>query len=414
MNINIFGWLVLAALAVGTAVRIWLAARQARHVRQHSYAVPTAFADKIGLSAHRKAARYTVAKTRFGAFNALFGAAVLLLWTFGGGLELLDNLWRRAGWHDIHTGTALIISFMLIGLVLELPASLYATFVIEEKFGFNKTTPKLFAIDMLKGLVLMLALGAPLVFAVLWLMEKSGGLWWLYVWALWMGFSLTVMWAYPRFIAPWFNEFQPLRDEALKSRINALLRRCGFSSNGVFVMDGSRRSGHGSAYFTGFGVNKRIVFYDTLIESLNADETEAVLAHELGHFKRGHIKKRIATMAAMSLAGLAVLGWLIENPAFYNGLGLSRGSDYMGLLLFTMVAPLFTFFISPLFAIRSRRHEFEADDYARQQSDAGCLASALIKMYEENAGTLTPDPLHSAFYDSHPPAAARIARLQGA
>ena len=414
MDGNIFSWLVLAALAAGVGAQLWLAGRQTRHVRRHSDAVPAAFADKIELAAHQKAAGYTVAKTRLGLCSALLGAVVLLLWTFGGGLEGLDNLWRGFGWGEVYTGAALIISFMLISALLDLPAALYATFVIEERFGFNKTTPKLFAVDMLKSLVLMLALGSPLILAVLWLLERSGAWWWLYVWAVWMGFSVLMMWAYPKFIAPWFNAFEPLRDEALKSRIAALLRRCGFASNGVFVMDGSRRSGHGNAYFTGFGANKRIVFYDTLLASLDADETEAVLAHELGHYKRGHIKKRIAIMAALSLAGLALLGWLIENPAFYHGLGVSRASGYMGLLLFMLVTPLFTFFVSPLFSLLSRRHEFEADEYARRQSNADCLATALIKMYEENAGTLTPDPLHSAFYDSHPPAATRIARLRGA
>ena len=248
---------------------------------------------------------------------------------------------------------------------------------------------------------------------ILWLMEQSGALWWLYVWLVWMGFSLLMMWAYPRFIAPIFNKFEPLEDNELNARITALLEKCGFSSNGIFIMDGSTRSGHGNAYFTGFGSNKRIVFFDTLINSLNADETEAVLAHELGHFKRNHIKKTIALIAAMSLIGLAILGWLIDKSGFYLGLGVSTPSTYMGLLLFMLVIPLFTFFISPLFSAFSRKNEFEADDYARQQSDASALVTALVKMYEENASTLTPDPVHSAFYDSHPPAPIRIARLQG-
>ena len=414
MNMNEYSWLVLFVLIAGLGVQYWLAMRHIRHINKHQDKVPDAFASKIPLPAHQKAASYTMAKTRFGMANTLFGAVVLLIWTFGGGLQLLDELWRSTGWDDLFVGTALLLSFMLIGIVIELPFSLYSTFGIEEKYGFNKMTGRLFVIDMIKGIALAGAIGTPLILLVLWLMEKSGSLWWFYVWCVWMGFSLLMMWAYPKLIAPIFNKFEPLEDETLKSRITNLLEKCGFSSNGIFVMDGSTRSGHGNAYFTGFGANKRIVFFDTLIKSLNVDETEAVLAHELGHFKRNHIKKSIALMAAMSLAGLAILGWLIHQQDFYSGLGLETASTYMGLLLFMLVAPLFTFFISPLFSAFSRKNEFEADDYAKQQSNAADLVSALVKMYEENASTLTPDPLHSAFYDSHPPAPVRIARLQGA
>lgn len=414
MVMNIFSWLVVVALSAGIIVQLWLASRHISFIKSHQDKVPDAFANKIPLQAHQKAAAYTIEKTRLGMFGTLFGAVILSLWIFAGGLGLLDSLWRSMGWSDLYTGTALILSFMLISTLIDLPTSIYSTFVIEEKFGFNKMTGKLFVIDMLKGLFLAFLLGTPLIMAVLWLMEKSGSLWWLYVWAVWMGFSLLMMWAYPKFIAPIFNKFQPLEDNELKDRITALLKRCGFSSNGIFVMDGSRRSGHGNAYFTGFGANKRIVFFDTLIKSLTVDETEAVLAHELGHFKRNHIKKSIALMSAMSLLGLAILGWLIENSAFYQGLGGVETSSYMGLLLFMLVVPLFTFFISPLFSAFSRKNEFEADEYAKQQSNADDLVSALVKMYEENASTLTPDPLHSAFYDSHPPAPVRIARLQGA
>ena len=413
MQMNEISWLVLAVLALGLAVQLWLASRHIAYVRAHKGQVPAAFADAIALDAHQKAADYTVAKTRLGVVNTLFGAVILLIWTFGGGLELLDQTWRAVGWDSLYTGTSLLLSFMLIGMLIDLPLSLYSTFVLEEKFGFNKMTGKLFFMDMVKGIGLAFVIGTPLILAVLWLMEKSGSLWWFYVWALWMGFSLLLMWAYPKFIAPLFNKFQPLEDQELKSRITALLEKCGFSSNGIFVMDGSTRSGHGNAYFTGFGDNKRIVFFDTLIKSLSIDETEAVLAHELGHFKRNHIKKSIALMAAMSLAGLAILGWLIDEPAFYSGLGIQTPTTYMGLLLFMLVIPLFTFFISPLFSAFSRKNEFEADDYAKQQSNANDLVTALVKMYEENASTLTPDPLHSAFYDSHPPAPVRIARLQG-
>ena len=413
MMMNEYSWLVLLVLAAGLVVQIWLAWRHIRHVRLHQDHVPEAFASKISLEAHQKAASYTIAKTHLRIAGGLLGAGVLLVWLFGGGLELLDQAWRITGWDNLYAGTALLLSFMLISSLIELPLSLYSTFGVEEKFGFNKMTPALFFKDMLKGILLAGAIGTPLILLVLWLMEQSGELWWLYVWAVWMGFSLLLMWAYPKFIAPLFNKFEPLQDEELRDRITALLDKCGFSSNGIFVMDGSTRSGHGNAYFTGFGANKRIVFFDTLIKSLSVDETEAVLAHELGHFKRNHIKKTIALMATMSLIGLAILGWLIDQPGFYHGLGVTTPSTYMGLLLFMLVIPLFTFFISPLFSAYSRKNEFEADDYARQQSNARDLVTALVKMYEENASTLTPDPLHSVFYDSHPPAPVRIARLQG-
>lgn len=413
MMMNEYSWLVLVVLVAALLVQVWLASRHIRHVKRHKDQVPEAFASKISLEAHQKAASYTIAKTYLRVAGTLLSAGVLLIWLFAGGLELLDQAWRATEWDSLYTGTALLLSFMLIGALIELPLSLYATFGVEERYGFNKMTPALFFKDMLKGILLTAAIGTPLILLVLWLMEQSGELWWLYVWAVWMGFSLLLMWAYPKFIAPLFNKFEPLQDEELRNRITALLDKCGFSSNGIFVMDGSTRSGHGNAYFTGFGANKRIVFFDTLIKSLSVDETEAVLAHELGHFKRNHIKKSIALMAIMTLVGLAILGWLIDQPGFYHGLGVSTPSTYMGLLLFMLVIPLFTFFISPLFSAYSRKNEFEADDYARQQSNASDLVTALVKMYEENASTLTPDPIHSVFYDSHPPAPVRIARLQG-
>lgn len=410
---NAYSWIILIALGIGLAVQFWLARRHIRHIRANRDEVPAVFSEQITLQSHQKAADYTVAKTRLGVVGTLLSAVVFLAWTFGGGLEYLDLNWRQAEWDSVITGTCLILSFMLISTLIEMPVSLYSTFVLEENFGFNKMTASLFIKDFIKGILLALLIGTPLILVILWLMEQSGAFWWLYVWLVWMGFSLLMMWAYPRFIAPIFNKFEPLEDNELKARITALLKKCGFSSNGIFVMDGSSRSGHGNAYFTGFGANKRIVFFDTLINSLNADETEAVLAHELGHFKRNHIKKTIALMAAMSLIGLAILGWLIDKSGFYLGLGVSTPSTYMGLLLFMLVIPLFTFFISPLFSAFSRKNEFEADDYARQQSDASALVTALVKMYTENASTLTPDPVHSAFYDSHPPAPIRIARLQG-
>ncbi len=411
MEFNETSWLVTGALTVGLIVQVWLARRHVSFIERHKGQVPGAFAGKITLAAHQKAADYTVAKTGLGMVSLAVNAVVLLLWTFGGGLEALNGFWLSFSGAGIVSGTAFVLSFLLISSIIDVPASLYSTFVIEERYGFNKMTGRLFVIDMVKGLVLAFLLGTPLIMVVLWLMESSGALWWLFVWMVWTGFSLLVMWAYPRFIAPLFNRFQPLDDSVLKERIVTLLERCGFSSNGIFVMDGSKRSGHGNAYFTGFGANKRIVFFDTLIQSLSVDETEAVLAHELGHFKYGHIRRRIVLMSALSLTGLAILGWLLENPAFYFGLGVSEVSSHTGLVLFMLVMPLFTFFISPLFAALSRRDEFEADEYARQQSDGSQLISALVKMYEENASTLTPDPLHSAFYDSHPPASIRIAHL---
>lgn len=409
---NEYSWLLLAVLLTGLCVRLWLAQRQITHIRRYKNQVPDAFVDKISLEAHQKAADYTTAKTYLGLAGTLLSSALLLFWTFAGGLETLDQLWRTTGWDTLYTGTALFLTFMLIGLLIDLPLSLYTTFVLEEKYGFNKMTLKIFFTDMIKNITLTGIIGTPLIITVLWLMEKSGALWWLYVWSVWMGFSLLLMWAYPKFIAPLFNKFDPLEDEILRNRITTLLDKCGFSSNGIFVMDGSTRSGHGNAYFTGFGNNKRIVFFDTLIKSLSVGEIEAVLAHELGHFKHNHIKKMIALMAAMSLAGLTILGWLINQTGFYTGLGVNTPSTYMGLLLFMLVIPLFTFFISPLLSAFSRKNEFEADDYAKQQSSADDLVSALVKLYEENASTLTPDPLHSAFYDSHPPAPVRITHLR--
>ena len=341
----------------------------------------------------------------------MYSSLLLLGWTLGGGLQWLDSLWQQSGWDSIPTGVALMISAFVIMAVLDLPFSLYHTFVTEERFGFNKTTLGTYIGDMLKQGLLMLILGVPLAWAALWLMQESGRLWWLYLWLLWAGFSLLMLWAYPAVIAPLFNKFTLLEDEQLQQRIQTLLDRCGFKSKGIYVMDGSRRSGHGNAYFTGMGQNKRIVFFDTLLETLEPDEIEAVLAHELGHFKRRHVQKRIVTMMLTSLAGLALLGWLIDQPWFYQGLGVNHGSNALALLLFLMVSPVFTLFLQPLSSWFSRKHEFEADDYAARQSSAADLIRALVKMYKENASTLTPDPLYSAFYDSHPPAPVRVAHL---
>ncbi|MDT8386243.1 MAG: M48 family metallopeptidase [Thiogranum sp.] len=408
---NTFSWLFVAALAASVVLKLWLARRQIHHVRANRAQVPDAFADRIPLTDHQKAADYTLTKTRAGRIDLVYDSLLLLAWTLGGGLQLVDDLWQQAGWGTVPTGVAMIISVFAIMALLELPFSLYHTFVIEERFGFNRTSVATFTGDMAKQVLLMLILGVPLAWAALWLMQEAGSLWWLYLWLLWSAFSLLMMWAYPAFIAPLFNKFNPLDDDDLQRRIQALLDRCGFKSQGIFVMDGSRRSGHGNAYFTGMGQNKRIVFFDTLLKTLAPDEIEAVLAHELGHFKRKHIQKRIITMMLMSLAGLALLGWLTQQAWFYQGLGVEQASNHLALLLFLMVTPVFTLFLQPVSSWFSRKHEFEADDYAAEQASAGDLVQALVKMYQENASTLTPDPLYSAFYDSHPPAPVRVAHL---
>ena len=409
---NAFTYLFLFMLAVSLMLKLWLAHRHARHVGAHRDRVPAEFQGKVSEQAHRRAADYTVASTRFGRLENIYAAALLLLWTLGGGLDLLDEAWRAAGLGTVSTGVGVLVSAMLIMALLELPLSTYHTFVIEQRFGFNRTTPTIFLTDLAKSAALTLALGVPLAWVVLWIMQGAGALWWLYVWAVWFGFSLAMMWAYPAFIAPLFNRFRPLGDAGLKSRIERLLNECGFKSNGIFVMDGSRRSTHGNAYFGGIGNNKRIVFFDTLIDQLDGDEIEAVLAHELGHFRLHHIRKRLAGVGLFSLLGLALLGWLIEQPWFYTGLGASRPSDYMALLLFMLSAPVFGFLLTPALSALSRRHEFEADAYAARTRDAGALVRALVKLYEENASTLTPDPLYSRFYYSHPPASIRIEQLK--
>lgn len=401
----------LLALVLSLAIQFWLDRRQLMHVQHHRNAVPDAFKQRIPLEAHQKAADYTVTRLRLGILELGLGAALLLIWTLGGGLQLVDGFWRSMTLSPLVTGVVVIFSVLIISSLLELPFAIYRTFVIEQRFGFNRTTFAIFISDQIKHLLVLLILGMPLATLVLWLMQGADPLWWLYVWAVWMGFSLLMLWAWPAFIAPIFNKFVPLEDQALKQRIEDLLTRCGFQSNGVFVMDGSRRSSHGNAYFSGLGTNKRIVFFDTLLKSLNPDEVEAVLAHELGHFKRRHIQKRIISMAVLSLAGLAILAWLINLPEFYTGLGVAESSTYMALILFMMVSPIFSLYLQPLLAHFSRKYEFEADDYAAQQSDAAILIQALVKLYEENASTLTPDPIYSAFHDSHPPAPVRVAHL---
>ena len=412
---NEFTVAFLVALALATATRLWLALRQVGHVHRHRDSVPESFASTITLPAHQKAADYSIAKTRLGIADVALGVAVLLLLTLGGGLEGLSGLWARslepAGyWH----GVALAMSLVFLLSIIDLPLTLYRTFVVEAKFGFNRMTLRLFLIDLAKQTVLGAALGVPLLLLVLWLMARMGEMWWLYVWLAWMGFNLLILMIYPTFIAPVFNRFTPLSDPSLAERIGQLLSRCGFKAQGLYVMDGSKRSSHGNAYFTGFGAAKRIVLFDTLLTRLAPAEVEAVLAHELGHFKRHHVWKRVAILFTMSLGMLWVLGRLIGEAWFYEGLNVHSQGTAMGLVLFFLVAPVFTFFLQPLTSLYSRKHEFEADAYAALHANPGDLVHALVKLYQDNAATLTPDPLHSAFYDSHPPAATRIARLQQA
>jgi STE24 endopeptidase len=405
----------LAALVLMVLTRLWLAARQIRHVAQHRNAVPPRFADTITLASHQKAADYTIARTRLSMLEVLAGAAVLIGFTMLGGLQWLNQSWLDTFGPGYAYGVALVASVALIGGLVDLPFSLYGQFGIEERFGFNKMTFGLWLADVAKMLVVACALGLPLLLAVLWLMERAGSLWWVWTWLVWMAFNLFLLVVFPTFIAPLFNKFEPLTDESLRQRIEALMKRCGFASKGLFVMDGSKRSAHGNAYFTGFGAAKRIVFFDTLLERLSGDEIEAVLAHELGHFKRRHVAKRIVVTFALSLVFLALLGWLATRSWFYTELGvvpnLGVSNNALALVLFFLALPVFTFLLGPLSSLSSRRHEFEADAFAADQTDAGNLVSALVKLYKDNASTLTPDPLYSAFYYSHPPAAQRIDRL---
>ena len=409
------------ALAASLLVKFWLASRQVRHVAAHRGQVPAAFAGSVTLAAHQKAADYTIARSRFGLLALAFNAAVLLGWTLLGGLNALNGWVLDASgalpeaWQAMGYQLGLIAAFMLIGALLDLPWELWSTFRIEQAFGFNRTTLRLFFADMLKGVLVGALLGLPIVALILWLMGAAGPRWWLWAWGAWMGFNLAVMVIYPTVIAPLFNKFEPLSDGALRERVERLMARCGFAAKGLFVMDGSRRSAHGNAYFSGFGPAKRVVFFDTLLTKLNGAEVEAVLAHELGHFKHHHITKRIALMFAMSLAGFALLGWLGTMPAFYLGLGvvpnLGAPNDALALMLFLLAGPVFGFFVTPLASHFSRRDEFQADAYARAQASGHDLSSALLKLHEDNAGTLTPDPVYARFYYSHPPAAERLAAL---
>jgi STE24 endopeptidase len=410
----LFVVLLLAMLGV----RIWLSARQIRHVLAHRDIVPKEFSEKIGLPSHQRAADYTVAKVRLKMFEMLFDAAVLIGLTLMGGLQYIDTLTSSFTSHVLLRQVLLVMSvFMLLG-VLGIPFALYRQFKLEAHFGFNRMTLKMFVSDTIKEAILGALLGVPLIAAVLWLMAEAGTLWWLWAWALWTGFSLLVAFIVPTWIAPLFNKFTPLDDAALAQSIQELANRCGFTLSGLFVMDGSKRSAHGNAYFTGFGRARRIVFFDTLLARLTPNEIIAVLAHELGHFKHRHILKRMITMFVGSLIFFALLGWLATQSWFYTDLGvipqMGTRNDAMALLLFFLVVPIFTFGLTPIRSWLSRRDEFEADRFARDQSSADELINALVKLMDDNASTLTPDPVHSAFYDSHPPAAIRIRHLSAA
>lgn len=409
------------ALALQLLVQLWLNTRQVRYVAQHRHEVPQSFASHISLAAHQKAADYTLAKARFGLLHMAWGAVILLGWTLLGGLNTLQNTllqWMEPG---MVQQLALLATFAAISGLLDLPFSLYQTFALEARFGFNKSTPAIWLGDLLKSTLLAAIIGLPIAWIILWFMGATGSLWWLWAWGIWTGFQLLLMWIFPTYIAPLFNKFEPLADESLKARVTSLMQRCGFAAKGLFVMDGSRRSAHANAYFTGFGASKRVVFYDTLLKQLSPDEVEAVLAHELGHFKHKHITKRMTGMFVLSLIGFAVLGWLSQQVWFYTGLGVLPSTalafgqpshdDALALLLFMLALPVFTFWISPVMAHFSRRDEFEADAYAMQQASGAALASALLKLYEDNASTLTPDPVYARYYYSHPPAVERLARM---
>ncbi len=407
-----FSLVFLAALALATATKLWLAMRHLAHIQRHRNTVPAEFSSDISVDAHHKAADYSCAKTRLGLFTTVFECALILVLTFGGGLQWLQEV--TAGWlaPGVTRGVALLVLLGTITSLLDLPVAWYSTFGIEQRFGFNKMTPLMFIADTLKNAALAAALGIPLIACILWVMERAGDLWWLYAWLIWVTFTLLIQAVYPVWIAPLFNKFAPLDDAQLKQRIDDLLHRCGFKLQGIMVMDGSRRSSHTNAFFTGFGKTKRIVFFDTLLAKITPPEIEAVLAHELGHFKLRHVIKRIVWIFAASLAFLWLLAQLINQPWFYNGLNVQTPSTAMALVLFFLVLPQFIFLLHPLTSFYSRKHEFEADHYAAQHASVADLISALVKLYKDNSATLTPDPLHSMFYDSHPPATLRIARLQ--
>ena len=406
------------ALTMSLVLKFWLASRQIRHVARNRGAVPAAFAEKITLATHQKAADYTITKVRFGLLELAWGAALTIAWTLLGGLSALNQLLAGVLDNALTQQVALLAAFATIGGILDLPFTLYQTFVIEERFGFNKTRLALWLQDFAKSLLLSALIGLPFITLVIWMMGATGAWWWLWVWGVWMGFNLLALLIYPTWIAPMFNKFQPLQDPQVKERVTALMARCGFTSKGFFVMDGSKRSAHANAYFTGFGASKRVVFYDTLLAQLSPPEVDAVLAHELGHFTHRHVIKRIVAMFALSLVGFFALGWVSQQVWFFTGLGVvpnvGAPNDALALLLFMMVLPLLGTFIGPAFAQMSRKHEFEADAYAVAQTSGPALASALLKLFEDNASTLTPDPVYVQFYYSHPPATERLGRILGA
>ncbi|NLY64841.1 MAG: M48 family metallopeptidase [Alcaligenaceae bacterium] len=415
MSTSLFTLLFVLFLAIQTMVRVWLSSRQIRYVSAHRPEVPNEFAEKISLRSHQRAADYTVERMKLGMIEWVFDAFILIAFTLLGGLQLIDIFLQKQFTGELWRQLALLASVSIITGLLHLPFSLWRQFKLEAKFGFNRMTLKLFVSDSIKGIAVSLILGLPLMAAILWLMAEAGNAWWLWAWALWVGFNVLILYLYPTFIAPMFNKFTPLDNPELAERINKLTQRCGFTLNGLFVMDGSKRSAHGNAYFTGFGKARRIVFFDTLLNKLNGPEIEAVLAHELGHFKHKHIIKRMVSSFLIALVFFALLGYLKNTVWFYEGLGiipaLGRSNDALALILFFMVIPVFTYLLSPVASWFSRKDEFQADQYAKEQTEANALVSALVKLYDDNAATLTPDPLHSAFYDSHPPATIRIRHL---
>jgi STE24 endopeptidase len=409
---NTFTVIFLFALILSYSVQFWLSARQKSHVAKHRDEVPAAFRSRVALSAHQKAADYTIEKSKLGDIDGGIGMLFLLLLTLGGGISLVFDFWSTFDLSPLWADLIAVASIFILMTVIEIPFSLYQTFVIEDKYGFNKNTLPQFAKDQFISIGLTLGIGLPILALILWVMTSIGSLWWLYAWAIIMSFSLLMSWLFPTLIAPLFNKFTPMQDGSLKDRIKNLLERCGFNSQGIFIMDGSRRSGHGNAYFTGLGNNKRIVFFDTLVNSLDEEELEAVLAHELGHFKCKHVIKMLIASSVMTLISFAVLGWLITQDWFFDGLGVDTHSNAAALLLFMLVSPVFTTFMQPISAYFQRKFEFEADEFATQNAKGSKMISGLVKLYEENASTLTPDPIYSAFHYSHPPAAIRIAHIE--
>ncbi len=412
MTFNLFTLIFLIAVFSYIITLLWLNVRQSKAIIQSFDEIPSEFSKKITLTEHQKAAEYTQAKLKLNHFEVIFSIAILLLWTLGGGLNYLDNTWQAQTDNVLYTGVGFVVSLMVIGSLIDLPFSVYQTFVLEQKFGFNQTDAKTFIMDLLKGALLMLVIGLPLIYTILYLMGAMGEYWWIYAWLVLTVFSLLMFWLYPTYIAPIFNQFKPLDNVELKNKINNLLKRTGFQSDGIFVMDGSKRSSHGNAYFTGIGKNKRIVFFDTLLKGMNDDEVQAILAHELGHFHHRHIKKHMISSFTISLLGLALLGYLINQDWFFYGLGISHPSNHTALILFTLTMPVFSFFIAPVNNYLSRKHEFEADAFAAKHTNADDLVSSLVKLYKDNAATLTPDYLYSAFHDSHPSASIRINQLK--